>query len=196
MFNSLFKMAISVFTTIAIIISINFVTNTLMAAEKLDKDAVPIAIEVKEEVKPEEIKESGTAEVVEAAPVPEKAEIPETIIALLASADISKGKKVSKSCAACHTFKKGGKKKIGPNLWNVVGKEKASTEGFSYSKGMKALGGTWDYDSLDQFLLKPKKYVKGTKMGFAGIKKIKDRAALIAWLREQADAPIDLPATE
>ncbi len=205
MFNSsLFKITTASLTAIAVIVSINFVTNTLMAAENLKKDAVSITSEVKQEAvettadKIAEIKDEVAEDTtdIKTAKEEEAAQIPKSIIDLIASVDASKGAKISKSCAACHTFNKGGKKKIGPNLWNIVGQEKASVDGFSYSKGMKAVGGTWDYDSLDKFLAKPKSFVKGTKMSFVGVKKIEDRAALIAWLREQADTPIDLPASK
>lgn len=118
---------------------------------------------------------------------------PEPILALLAEADIAKGEKITKACAACHSFEKGGPVKQGPNLWNIVMADKTAVAGFDYSDDLKAVGGKWDYDSLNQFLWKPKKYAKGTKMNFIGLKKPQDRAAIIAWLREQADSQAALP---
>lgn len=119
---------------------------------------------------------------------------PEPIMALLAAADVEKGAKISKACAACHAFEKGGPNKQGPGLWGIVGHAKAGHDGFTYSDDLKAKGGNWDYDALNHFLWKPKSYVAGTKMTFAGIKKAEERAALIAWLRTQADSPAALPS--
>ena len=117
----------------------------------------------------------------------------ESLAVLLASADVAKGKKLFKKCAACHTTKVDGKNKIGPNLWNVVNSERGKKAGFGYSKPLMAMAGNWSYDSLDAFLTKPKAYIKGTKMGFAGIKKATDRAAVIAFLRDLSDSPAPLP---
>ncbi len=129
----------------------------------------------------------------------EKAEaVEETPIAvLLASADASKGEKVFKKCAACHTGDNGGANKVGPNLWGIVDRPVASHEGFSYSGSMKdfSKGGEekWTYDNLNHFLLKPKALVSGTAMGFAGLKKDNERADLIAYLRTLSDSPVPLP---
>jgi cytochrome c len=117
-------------------------------------------------------------------------------MAMLADADIEKGAKISKACAACHSFEKGGPTKQGPNLWGVVGNIKGHVNSFSYSDDLLAKGGNWDYDSLNNFLEKPKKYINGTKMNFAGLRKAKDRAAVIAWLRQQSDSPAPLPSAE
>ena len=121
------------------------------------------------------------------------AEPAKSLAELLAAATPKAGKKVSRKCAACHTFDKGGKKRIGPNLWNIVGADVASREGFKYSKGMVAFGGKWTYERLDAYLTKPRKVVKGGKMSFVGLKKPKDRAAIIAFLRTMADEPLPLP---
>ena len=113
---------------------------------------------------------------------------------LLAQGSAEKGQGVAKKCAACHTFNQGGAKKIGPNLYGVLGRALGSAGGFAYSKALRAKGGTWDYESLNQFLANPKAYIKGTKMAFAGVKKDGQRADLILYLREQgADKP-PLPA--
>ena len=97
--------------------------------------------------------------------------------------DAVKGKKVFKKCKACHALK-AGKKKVGPSLHGIMGKEAAKMKGFKYSKAMKKSGVTWDEATLDAFLTKPKKYMKGTKMSFAGLKKKKDRDNVIAYLKE------------
>ncbi len=113
--------------------------------------------------------------------------------ALLAQASAEKGKGVAKKCAACHTFDKGGKNKIGPNLSGIMGRALGSGDGFAYSPALKAKGGNWDYESLNQFLTKPKTFIKGTKMAFAGVKKDGQRADLILYLREQGDDKPPLP---
>jgi cytochrome c len=119
------------------------------------------------------------------------------IATLLASADPAAGEAVFKKCLACHTGDKGGANKVGPNLWGVVNRPIASHEGFSYSAPLKEFskGGSevWDYDHLDHFLISPKADVKGTAMGFAGLKKDSERANLIAFLRTLADTPPPLP---
>ncbi|HOO50312.1 MAG TPA: cytochrome c family protein [Alphaproteobacteria bacterium] len=119
---------------------------------------------------------------------------PEPILALLKDADLARGEKVAKACAACHTFDKGGKNGVGPNLYGVVGRKKQSHEGFAYSGSLTETGGdTWTYTELSHFLYKPKAYAKGTKMTYAGLKKTEDRAAVLAYLRSLADAPAALP---
>ena len=156
----------------------SFVTETTIIPEELEKDAVAI---------------EGAAAGSHGASAPAKPKLPDPIMALIASANIEKGAKISKACAACHSFDKGGATKQGPNLWGVAGSTKGSTAGFKYSDGIKSAGGTWDYDSLNKFLWKPKKFISGTKMNFAGLKKAQDRADIIAWLNAQSDAPIALP---
>ena len=120
---------------------------------------------------------------------------PEPIAPLLAAADVAAGEKTFKKCAACHTPDKGGANKVGPNLWGIVGRAPAAHEGFSYSAPMKefAAGGAWDYEKLSAFITAPKAYVKGTAMGFAGLKKADERANLIAYMRTLADSPAPLP---
>ena len=97
--------------------------------------------------------------------------------------DEKKGAKVFKKCKACHTIKEGGKNKVGPNLYGIVGQKAAQVKGYKYSKAMKASDVTWDEATLDKFLTKPKKMMKKTKMAFSGLKKEKQRADLIAYLK-------------
>jgi cytochrome c len=122
---------------------------------------------------------------------------PQEIAPLLAKADPKAGEAVFKKCQACHDGTKGGPNKVGPNLYGVIGRVIASHEGFSYSAGMKEFseGGTkkWDYQLLSDFLTSPKAEVKGTAMGFAGLKKIEDRANVISFLRTLSDNPEPLP---
>ena len=118
------------------------------------------------------------------------------ILALIESADIDAGKKLSKKCAACHSFNAGGPNKVGPNLWNVLNREMGQVEGYKYSKALTSFGGEWNFSSLNKFLLKPKEYMKGTKMNYAGLKKEKDRANILLWLRSLSDTPAELPTKE
>ncbi|MDE2577638.1 MAG: cytochrome c family protein [Hyphomicrobiales bacterium] len=115
---------------------------------------------------------------------------------LLAKADPAKGKDDAKPCTACHDFSKGGAAKVGPPLYGVVGRPKASIAGFNYSDGMKAKGGDWSYDELDHFIASPKTDISGTKMAFAGEKDAAKRAAIIAYLRSLSDNPLPLPAAK
>ena len=102
-----------------------------------------------------------------------------------AEGDAAKGKKVFKKCKTCHTLQ-AGKKKIGPDLAELFGRKAGSVDGFKYSKAMVESGIVWDEATLSEFLTKPKKYVKGTKMAFPGLKKEKQRQDLIAYLKEAA----------
>ncbi|MCB1551095.1 MAG: cytochrome c family protein [Alphaproteobacteria bacterium] len=120
---------------------------------------------------------------------------PESILALLEAADVDRGQKVAKACAACHTFDKGGKNGVGPNLYGVVGRKKQSVDGFAFSGKLAENGGdTWTYSELSHFIYKPKAYAAGTKMTYAGLKKTEDRAAVVAYLRTLADTPSPLPS--
>ena len=117
----------------------------------------------------------------------------ESISLLLAGASLEQGEKIFKKCVACHSYKKGGKSKIGPNLWDLINRQKASVSGFAYSKALSDYGGKWTFEELNEFLYKPKEYISGTKMNFAGLKDVGDRADLILWLRQQSDNPMPLP---
>ena len=115
------------------------------------------------------------------------------ISALMAMGDIDLGKKVFKKCAACHSIKKGGKNKIGPALYNVVGRKVGGVDDYKYSKALAAYDKSWTFEELNGFLLKPAKWIKGTKMAYAGLRKEKDRASIIKYLNQNSDNPIPLP---
>ncbi len=116
------------------------------------------------------------------------------IAALIAAAEPAAGEKLFKKCVICHNPNKDGKRKIGPNLWDLVAGPVAAAEGFAYSNALKEKSGeTWSYDNLDAFLKRPKDWAPGTKMSFAGIKKPEQRAAVIAYLRSLSDSPAALP---
>lgn len=104
---------------------------------------------------------------------------------LMANADVAAGAKVFKKCASCHSEKQGGGNKVGPNLFGIVGRKVGTAAGFSYSPAITSKGGNWTVENLDKWLAKPKDYIPGTKMGFAGLKKDKDRANVIAYLKNQ-----------
>tara|TARA_B100001123_G_scaffold307163_1_gene343206 strand:- start:211 stop:741 length:531 start_codon:yes stop_codon:yes gene_type:complete len=115
------------------------------------------------------------------------------ISALLAIGDVAHGKNVFKKCSACHSVKKGGKNKIGPALYSVIGRNIAALEDYKYSKAFVAYGKTWTFAEMNGFLLKPQAHIKGTKMAFAGLKKDKDRASVILFMNENSDNPLPLP---
>ena len=124
----------------------------------------------------------------------EKAKGGPDIAALLAAGNAAHGADVSKKCAICHTFDKGGANLIGPNLYGVIGRKVASHEGYEYSDALKAKGGTWDYAMIDHMIENPNAFAPGTKMAlFPGLPDAKERADVILFLREKSDSPPPLP---
>ena len=117
----------------------------------------------------------------------------EPISSLLLSASSAKGQKIYKKCGSCHNYEKNGMDKVGPSLWNIINRPKADIAGYNYSKALAEFGGVWNYEELAAFLFKPKDFMEGTKMNFAGLKKVQDRADLVLFLREQSDNPAELP---
>ena len=115
------------------------------------------------------------------------------IAALMAMGDIAHGEKVFKKCAACHSIIKGGKNAIGPALYNVVGRKIGAIDDYKYSKALSAYDKDWTFEELNGFLIKPAKWIKGTKMAYAGLRKEKDRASVIKYLNENSDSPLPLP---
>ena len=110
------------------------------------------------------------------------------------SGEPAKGERLfNQQCKSCHTVDKGGANKVGPNLWSVVGRKKASHDGFSYSSALQGKGGDWSYEDINHMIFKPQGYVRGTKMAFAGLVKEQDRADVIAYLRTMSDSPAPLP---
>ena len=115
------------------------------------------------------------------------------ISALLAMGSVEHGKKVFKKCAACHSIKEGGGNKIGPALYSVVGRAVGGVSEYKYSKSLIDYGKKWSFEELNGFLLKPATWIKGNKMGFAGLKKEEDRASVILYLNENGKSPLTLP---
>jgi cytochrome c len=149
----------------------------LVSPSELEKPAYPI---------------EGVADT--AKPTAPAAEAIPPVTPLLAKADVDHGAQIARQCQACHNFAKGGPNMVGPNLWGVVGGPHDHKADYSYSEALQKFPGNWDYESINKFITKPQAYVPGTKMGFAGLKKPEDRADVIAWLRQQADSPVPLPA--
>ena len=113
-------------------------------------------------------------------------------MALFASTSADDGAKVWKKCAACHSIEQGGANKIGPALWGVLGRQSGSISNYKYSKAMAAHGKIWSFDEMNNFLIKPKNWIKGTKMSFAGLKNAKDRAAVILFMNKNSDSPLPI----
>ncbi|UYN95300.1 MAG: cytochrome c family protein [Enhydrobacter sp.] len=143
------------------------VSNAVVHPHKLDKPAIEVA-----DAAPQVAAAAPAA--AELAPIEPK----------LAGANVEAGKVAfQKQCFTCHTTDKGGANKVGPNLWAIVGREKAGHEGFAYSSALKAKGGTWSVEDINHLIFKPTSYVRGTKMAFAGISKEQERADIIAFLK-------------
>ena len=115
------------------------------------------------------------------------------ISALMALGDIAHGEKVFKKCSACHSIEAGGGNKIGPALYNVVGRKIAGVGDYKYSKALVEYKKNWSFEELNGFLIKPQKWIKGTKMAYAGLRKEKDRASVILYLNQNSDNPLPLP---
>ena len=163
--------------TCLVVLATSFAAGAIFSPKKPEKPGFEIA--VKEEAAPGK----------EAAPAPA---VP--IEKLLQTASVEKGQAAAKKCQACHTFEKDGPNRVGPNLYGIVGdKRGVDRNGFNFSAAMKAKGGTWTYDDLNQFINNPKGFVPGTAMGFAGIQKDSERADVIDYLHTLSDNPVPLP---
>jgi cytochrome c len=133
---------------------------------------------------------SGAAPTTAAAPA---AAPEEPLPALLAKADAKKGEQDAKICQTCHNFDKGGAAKVGPDLWDVVGRKIASAPGFAYSDSLKGMSGDWSYEELNKWIGDPKAMASGTKMTFPGEKAPQRRADILAYLQTLSDKPVPFP---
>jgi cytochrome c len=115
------------------------------------------------------------------------------IVAVMAQGDVMSGEKIFKKCAACHSINKGGKNKIGPALYDVVGRKVGGVKDYKYSKTLASYDKEWTFEELNGFLTKPSAYLKGTKMSYAGLRKETDRASIIKYLNQNSDSPKPLP---
>ena len=173
------KIIVSIVFAIILVMGINKVTDVIFSVEKPEKSAYQVASvttvtsTTSDEVSPSN-SESGN------------------IMALFASTNAAGGAKIFKKCAACHSITEGGANKIGPALWGVLGRPAGSVPGYKYSKAMTAHGKNWSFEEMNGFLTKPKDWIKGTKMSFAGLKNIKERAAVILYMNKNTDNPLPL----
>ena len=165
----------AVLGTLLVTLALNIVTGAIFTPHKLDKPGYDIVVT-------EQPTTGGGAAVQE-----------EPIEQLLTKANPEKGASVAKKCLACHDFTKGGPNKVGPNLYGIVNRDRATHEGFSYTAAMKAKSGKWTIQDLNTYLVSPRTFVPGTSMAFAGISKGSDRADLLAYLNTLADSPAPLP---
>ena len=173
------KIIAAIILTIVIVLSINKLADVVYNV-KVPEDAtnkVAKATETKEISKDDN----------------EKAKNGNDIKVFLDQGSIDHGKTIVKKCIGCHSVSKGGANKIGPALWGVIGRKVGSISDYKYSKAMGEFGKNWDFEVMNNFLIKPKDYIKRNKMAFAGISKEKDRASVILYLNEQGDSPLPLP---
>ena len=168
----------AVLATCLVVLVTSFAAGAIFTPPKLEKPGYEIA--VKEDT------HGGGKDAAPAAPS-------EPIEKLLQTASVEKGAAAAKKCQACHTFAKGEKNGVGPNLFGIVGDHRGEGRGFNFSAAMKAKGGTWTIDDLNQFIANPKGFIPGTAMGFAGIPKDSERADVIAFLNSLSDNPAPLP---
>ena len=171
------KIIVSIVLAINLVLGINKITDKIFYVEKPEKSAYQVANVVATSASSE-----TTTENIESL----------NILALLASASVDDGKKVFKKCVACHSIEKGGANKIGPSLWGVLGRQAGSVSDYKYSKAMIAYGKPWSFKEMNGFLIKPKDWIKGTKMSFAGLKNEKERADVILFMNKNSDNPLPL----
>ena len=170
------KIIVSIALAVILIVGINKVADTIYEVEKPEKSAYQITVASQTE-------ESGDSA---------SSDKSGDIMALLASANASEGEKVFKKCASCHSISKGGKNKIGPALWGVIGRQVGTVAEYKYSKSLIAYGKKWSFEEMNGCLIKPKEWIPGTKMAFAGLKNEKDRASLILYMNSQSDQPLSI----
>ena len=172
------KIIVSIVLAVILVLGINKITDVIFHVEKLEKSAYQIA----------STSTTTTTETTSAS----SSSGSEEIMALFASANVADREKVFKKCAACHSIAKGGGNKIGPALWGVLGRQAGSVSDYKYSKAMAAHGKTWSFEEMNSFLIKPRDWIKGTKMSFAGLKSKNDRVAVILYMNEKTDSPLPL----
>ena len=174
------KIIASILLVALLIIGISKISNIIFKVDKLDSSAYKV-----------ELPDNGAKQIGEENTM--KSDDKVDISALMALGDIAHGEKVFKKCSACHSIEAGGGNKIGPALYNVVGRKIAAVEDYKYSKALVEYEKNWSFEELNGFLIKPQKWIKGTKMAYAGLRKEKDRASVILYLNKYSDNPLPLP---
>ena len=174
------KIIASILLVALLIIGISKISNIIFKVNKLDSSAYKV-----------ELPDDGAKQISEENTM--KADDKVDISALMALGDIAHGEKVFKKCSACHSIEAGGGNKIGPALYNVVGRKIAGVGDYKYSKALVEYKKNWSFEELNGFLIKPQKWIKGTKMAYAGLRKEKDRASVILYLNKYSDNPLPLP---
>jgi len=170
------KILVSIVFAVILIVGINKITDSIFYVEKPEQSAYQVA--------------SVTTDASTASA--ETSSETGNIMALFASTSAAEGAKVFKKCAACHSIAEGGKNKIGPALWGVLGRQAGSLPDYKYSKAMAAYGKKWSFEEMNGFLIKPKDWIKGTKMTYAGLKSEKERAAVILYMNENTNSPLPI----
>jgi len=173
------KIIVSIVFAIILVLGINKVTDVIFYVEKPEKSAYQVVTATT--VASTTSTETGSASSESV-----------NIMALFASTSAEDGAKVFKKCAACHSIAEGGGNKIGPTLWGVLGRPAGSIPDYKYSKAMAAYGKNWSFEEMNGFLIKPKDWIQGTKMSFVGLKKAKERAAVILYMNENTNSPLPL----
>ena len=173
------KIVVSVILVIILIFGINKITDLIYYVEKPEKSAYQVA-------------SVNTVDKTSSSETSSENSESTNIMALFASVSAGDGEKVFKKCAACHSIAKGGKNKIGPALWGVLGRKTGSIPNYKYSKALVAYEKSWTFEEMNGFLIKPKEWIKGTKMSFAGLKNAKDRASIILYMNQNTDSPLPL----
>ena len=173
------KIIVSVLLAIILVFGINKVTDSIYYVEKPEKSAYQIDNE-------------ATIASTTSSEISSETSESENIMAIFASTNAAEGAKIFKKCAACHSISQGGGNKIGPALWGVIGRSAGSISDYKYSKAMAAYKKTWSFEEMDGFLIKPKEWIKGTKMSFAGLKNANERAAVILYMNENSDNPLPI----
>ena len=174
------KIIVSVVLALILILGINKITDIIFYVEKPEKAAYQVASDT--------TTSSGSTSSDATSTSSESG----NIMALFASTNAAEGAKVFKKCAACHSISEGGANKIGPALWGILGKTAGSHPDYKYSKAMAAYGKNWSFEEMNGFLIKPKDWIKGTKMSFAGLKNAKERAAVILYMNENTNSPLPI----
>ena len=174
------KIVVSIIFVIIVVVGINKISNKIFHVQKPEKSAYQIANASSSE-ESEISKSTNSTDTVSG-----------DILVLMTSVSAAEGKKIFKKCTACHSIAKSGGNKIGPALWGVLGRKAGSVSDYKYSKAMVAYGKSWSFEEMNGFLTKPKDWIKGTKMSFAGLKNPKNRAAVILYMNENTDTSLPL----